>query len=119
MLTTLFYLYHSTPDTMSRIGNIDDFEDNSTSSIQVDYLYLLLVKSRGELFLYENKCPHVLDTLDPQGGSVASADGSLIHCQRHGAEFLPDSGECVSGPCLGESLNPIAFTLSNGDIYLD
>ena len=104
---------------MSRIGNIEDFADNSTISVQVDYLLLLLCKRGEELFIYENKCPHVLDTLDPEGGSVVSSDGLLIHCQRHGAEFLSHNGECVAGPCLGESLSPIGFTLSNGDIYLD
>jgi len=104
---------------MSRIGNIEDFEDNKTTSLQVDYLFLLLLRRGEELFIYENKCPHVLDTMDPQGGSLASPDGLLIHCQRHGAEFLSHTGECVAGPCQGESLNVIAFTLSNGDIYLD
>ena len=104
---------------MSRIGNIQDFPVNSTTSLQVDYLLLLLFRRDGELFIYENRCPHVLDTLDPLGGSVASRDGLLLHCQRHGAEFLRHNGECVAGPCLGESLTPVAFTLSNGDIYLD
>ncbi len=104
---------------MSRIGNIEDFADNSTSSIRVDYLELLVVKRAGELFLFENKCPHTQDTLDPMGGSVASSDGLLILCQRHAAEFITDTGECVAGPCQGENLNAVAFTLSNGDIYLD
>ena len=104
---------------MSRIGNIEDFANNSSSSIQVDYLELLVVKRAGELFLYENKCPHTQDTLDPVGGSVTSGDGMLILCQRHAAEFITDTGECVAGPCQGESLSAVAFTLSDGDIYLD
>lgn len=104
---------------MSRIGNIADFEDQRTTSLKVDYLSLLLFRRGEDLFLYENRCPHVGDSLDPEGGSVASKDGLLIHCQRHGAEFLSHTGECVAGPCLGESLHPVAFTLSNGDIYLD
>jgi len=104
---------------MSRIGNIEDFADNSTCGIQVDYLELLVVKRAGQLFLYQNKCPHTQDTLDPMGGSVASDDGLLIHCQRHAAQFITDTGECVAGPCQGESLTSVPFTLSNGDIYLD
>ena len=80
---------------------------------------LLVVNRNGELFLYENKCPHVNDSLDPMGGSVARAAAQMVFCQRHGAEFLSHTGECVSGPCLGEFLNVIPFTLSNGDIYLD
>lgn len=104
---------------MSRIGNIADFEDNSSSTIQVDYLELLLVKRAGHLFLYRNLCPHTQESLDPMGGSVANSDALLIVCQRHGAEFLTHSGECVSGPCQGEFLEAVPFTLSNGDIYLD
>jgi nitrite reductase/ring-hydroxylating ferredoxin subunit len=104
---------------MTRICHIDDVEDNSSSSIQVDYLELLVVKAHGQLFLYENICPHAADTLDPLGTSVVSGDGLLIHCQRHGAEFLVDSGQCVAGPCLGEQLRSIPFTLSGGEVYLD
>lgn len=104
---------------MSRIGHIDDFEDNASASIQVDFLELLVVKNAGELFLYENRCPHADAALDPMGGSVADPRAGLIHCQHHGAEFLVHSGECVAGPCLGESLRPVPFTLANGDIYLD
>ena len=104
---------------MSRIGNIEDFTDNRTTSLRSDSGDLLVFKRGEQLFIYENKCPHVLDTLDPEGGSLASPDGLLITCQRHGAQFLSHSGECVGGPCLGESLSSIAFTLSKGDIYLD
>jgi len=104
---------------MSRIGNIEDFDDNSSASIQVDYLQLLVIKRTGELFLYENSCPHTNDSLDPMGGSVLASDAMLIVCQQHGAEFLSHTGECVAGPCLGESLRAIPYTLSNGDIYLD
>jgi nitrite reductase/ring-hydroxylating ferredoxin subunit len=43
----------------------------------------------------------------------------LFQCQRHAAQFLPATGECVAGPCLGENLTAMPFTLSGGDIYLD
>ncbi len=104
---------------MSHIGHIDDFDDNSSTSLQADGLELLAVKRFGELFLYENRCPHAGTELDPMGGSVASPDGLLLVCQHHGAEFLSDTGECVAGPCLGDSLRPIPFTLAEGTIYLD
>lgn len=104
---------------MSLIGNIEEFPSPSTSSREVNGLKLLVVRRAEQLFVYLNNCPHTRETLDPLGDSVASPDGLLIHCQRHGAEFIADSGECVAGPCLGESLTPIAFTLSRGDIYLD
>lgn len=104
---------------MSLIGKFENFPDNSTSSVIVDKRPLLLFKRGGELFIYDNRCPHTGETLDPMGGSVASADGLLIQCQRHAAEFVSNTGECVGGPCQGEQLEVVPFTLSRGDIYLD
>jgi nitrite reductase/ring-hydroxylating ferredoxin subunit len=104
---------------MSLIGHIGDFPDNSTRSVQCGHMGLLVVRRAGQLFLYENRCPHTRETLDPAGGSLASGDGLLIECQRHAAQFIADTGECVAGPCLGEKLQAIPYTLSDGTIYLD
>jgi nitrite reductase/ring-hydroxylating ferredoxin subunit len=104
---------------MSLIGNIEDFPDNSSSNVSQEQRPLLLIKRAGALFIYHNRCPHTGESLDPMGGSVASTDGLLLQCQRHAAQFVSDTGECVAGPCQGERLEPVAFTLSNGDIYLD
>lgn len=104
---------------MSLIGHLGDFPDNSTRSIQSGDLAVLVVRRAGQLFLYENRCPHTRETLDPDGGSLATEDGLLIECQRHAAQFIAETGECVAGPCPGERLNAIPFTLSEGAIYLD
>ena len=104
---------------MSLIGKFEDFPDNSTSSIMIEQRSLLLVKRAGDLFIYDNRCPHTGENLDPMGGSVASADGLLIQCQRHAAQFVSDTGECVAGPCQGEQLEVVPFTRSGDDIYLD
>ncbi len=104
---------------MSHIGNIEDFSDSSATGIESGQLRLLVLRRGSDIVIYQNICPHTRESLDPVGGSVASPDGQLIHCQRHAAVFLASTGECIGGPCLGESLVPVGFTLSNGDIYLD
>lgn len=104
---------------MNPIGNVEDFPDNSTHGIDTGERALLIVRRAGELYIYENLCPHTRETLDPRGGSLAASNGLLIRCQRHAAEFVAETGECVSGPCQGDTLNPIPFTLSGSDIYLD
>jgi nitrite reductase/ring-hydroxylating ferredoxin subunit len=104
---------------MSFIGNIEDFADPSATGLEIGRLRLLVHRRAGEIRIYENTCPHTRKSLAPVGGSVASPDGLLIHCQRHAAVFLANTGECVGGPCPGENLAPVGFTLSNGDIYLD
>jgi nitrite reductase/ring-hydroxylating ferredoxin subunit len=92
---------------------------NSSCSVTVEGRPLLLVRHGDTLKLYENRCPHTGQTLDPLGRSVVEAQGALITCERHGAQFLSSSGECVAGPCLGESLTSVPFTAVGGEIYLD
>lgn len=94
-------------------------DDNSTRSVNLDGRALLLLRRGERRYLYENRCPHTGETLDPMGGSLLDEGGQLILCQRHGAAFLAESGECVSGPCLGEALQPVPCTVVGDAIYLD
>lgn len=102
-------------------ASFDDYplESGQSVSVTVDGRPFLLLRRGETLYLYENRCPHTGETLDPAGGSVLEAGGELITCQRHGAQFLSSSGECVAGPCIGEHLSPIPFTAVAGEIYLD
>ncbi|MFT4768712.1 MAG: nitrite reductase/ring-hydroxylating ferredoxin subunit [Glaciecola sp.] len=93
--------------------------DNSSQSVTLEGRSLILAKHREDLFLYENNCPHANETMDPLGGSISDESGDLLRCQRHGAEFLTTTGECVAGPCIGEALSPVAFTVAGEQIYLD
>ncbi|GEM_PF-820613 len=93
-------------------------DDNTSRSVTVDGRPLLLVNRHGALFLYENRCPHTGDSLDPQGGSLSDTSGGLLTCQRHGAQFLAENGQCVGGPCLGASLTAVPFSVISGHIVL-
>lgn len=92
---------------------------NTSRSVTLEGRDLIIASSAGALYLYENRCPHTGETLAPLGGSVSEAEGSLLRCQRHGAEFLAATGECVSGPCQGERLTAVPFTAVDEEIYLD
>ncbi len=66
---------------------------------------IFIVRHDGVLRGWRDACPHI------DGAPMAwrkdgylSADGSRIVCHAHGAQFLPESGLCVLGPCLGKSL---------------
>ncbi|MFU8806570.1 MAG: Rieske 2Fe-2S domain-containing protein, partial [Bradymonadaceae bacterium] len=67
-----------------------------------------VVRWAGELHAYQNVCPHWSTPLNAEGGDdfFDLASGTLI-CQMHGARFEPDTGLCISGPCLGESLRSL------------
>lgn len=38
-------------------------------------------------------------------------DGFHLLCGTHGALFRPQDGYCVSGPCVGDSLEPVPISL--------
>jgi len=39
--------------------------------------------------------------------SLPRRSASLIQCATHGALFLIESGECIAGPCAGQSLTAL------------
>lgn len=73
----------------------------------------------AEVRLYRNSCPHLDVRLEYRKDRFLSADGSLIVCYAHGAQFLPDSGLCVYGPCLGERLSALRWHLDDGWLVLE
>ncbi|ROM83205.1 (2Fe-2S)-binding protein [Pseudomonas brassicacearum] len=67
------------------------------------------LRHHGEVRVYRNSCPHLAVPLEYRKDRFLSADGSQIICYAHGARFLPDSGLCVYGPCLGERLGVLQW----------
>lgn len=68
---------------------------------------------------YLDRCPHRGGTLGDAEGRFLDAGSGLIRCARHGALFLTSSGECLSGPCQGDRLTPLAVSVDDtGAVYL-
>lgn len=65
---------------------------------------LFALRHRGRVRVYRNRCPHLDVPMHYRKDRFLSADGQLIICYAHGAQFRPDTGACIHGPCLGESL---------------
>lgn len=76
------------------------------------------VRSQGQVRVYLNSCPHLAVPLQYRKDRFLSADGQLIVCYAHGARFLPDTGECVYGPCLGQVLKALAWDEEGGWLCL-
>ena len=72
----------------------------------------------GECFAYRNSCPHTGSPLDWVEHQFLDLDGALIQCSTHDARFLIDTGECVFGPCPGQSLEALSIALRDDAIYL-
>ena len=68
-----------------------------------------LMRWEGGLVAYENRCPH---WSVPVGFDDENfLDGRDIICPMHGARFSPETGECWSGPCIGDGLEKFEVDL--------
>ena len=77
-----------------------------------------VVRRDGECFAYRNSCPHTGSPLDWLEHQFLDSEGALIQCAVHDARFLIDSGECVFGPCPGESLESLPIRVEEDRVYL-
>jgi nitrite reductase/ring-hydroxylating ferredoxin subunit len=80
---------------------------------------VFVVRHAGELRVYRNLCPHLDVRLEYRKDRFLSADGTRIICYAHGAQFLPDTGVCVYGPCLGERLCALKFRIEDDWLVLE
>jgi nitrite reductase/ring-hydroxylating ferredoxin subunit len=79
----------------------------------------MLVRVGDEVHAYVNRCPHAGRQLNIMPDRFLTPDGSLIQCQAHGALFEKTTGECVGGPCVGESLTRVSVVVIDGQVCLE
>lgn len=65
-----------------------------------------------------NVCPHAGRRLDwAPGRFLVSREGHLV-CAAHGASFALETGECIAGPCRGQSLRAVAVMTDDVGLHL-
>lgn len=80
---------------------------------------IFIVRQGPSLHGWVNACPHHGTPMAWRKDAYLNAAADRIVCSAHGAQFEIDTGLCTLGPCLGESLTPVALTLhDNGEIHL-
>jgi nitrite reductase/ring-hydroxylating ferredoxin subunit len=77
-----------------------------------------VVRYRGTVHAYVNRCPHMGTELDWQPGEFYDVAGLYLVCATHGALFLPATGSCVAGPCRGASLQRLGARVEGGRVLL-
>ncbi|HEX9875873.1 MAG TPA: Rieske 2Fe-2S domain-containing protein [Gammaproteobacteria bacterium] len=80
-------------------------------------LALFLVRRKGELYGYVNRCPHAGHELNLRANEFLTKDRELILCRSHGAQFRIDDGVCVIGPCVGARLRPLPLEIFEGAVF--
>ena len=103
---------------MTILCHRDDIANNSARGFDIDGDAIFVVHHQHRFYAYRNHCPHLGLELNWQPDQFLTVDGSLIQCATHGALFLIDSGECVSGSCSGQALQPVAITIDNDRLCL-
>lgn len=104
------------------ICRVADLEENGSRAFTMGEgawpLHGFVVRLRGQVRAYVNRCPHARHPLDLVPHKFLTADGSLILCSSHGALFEKDTGYCVAGPCAGQSLTSLPVTIESGFVLL-
>lgn len=79
---------------------------------------LILYRQGDAVRAWLNVCPHAGRRLDWAPGQFLKSKEGLLVCAAHGASFELARGECVAGPCRGESLRAVAVEVRDGQVWL-
>lgn len=82
------------------------------------FMAVFVARKDGQLFAYDNSCPHMGTPLDFRPGRFVTSDRRHLSCSTHGARFRFEDGFCVVGPCKGSSLRPLKIAVEAGEIVL-
>jgi nitrite reductase/ring-hydroxylating ferredoxin subunit len=107
---TVFATLAGLPDGEARVVDLNGEE--------FPPLTALLVRIGDTVHAYLNRCPHAGRPLNFGPGRVLTADGTLLQCHAHGALFEKDSGLCIAGPCVEDSLRRLPVTVVAGQVQL-
>lgn len=103
---------------MNTLCRTYDIPDGSARGFDLATQRYIVVRERQSFFVYQNRCPHMGVPLDWQPDDFVDPHSELLRCATHGALFLPDTGECVAGPCAGQYLTRVPFCVQNDHIVL-
>jgi len=102
-----------------RLCAIDDIPSDGAKGFQIHKFNSIFAVRKGDkLYLYRNRCPHARLELNWMPDRFLDRNRDHILCAAHGALFEIDSGDCISGPCPGTRLDPVAHTIVDGQLYL-
>ena len=77
-----------------------------------------VVRYRGRVHAYLNRCAHIPLELDWLEGEFFDKFGLYLICSTHGATYAPATGHCVMGPCNGQRLTVLQVAERGGNVYL-
>jgi nitrite reductase/ring-hydroxylating ferredoxin subunit len=79
---------------------------------------IVVVRTMDGVRAYANRCPHMYSTLDTFPDRFLDETRAHLVCSTHGARFRVTDGFCVSGPCQGHGLEPVAIKIEESSVTL-
>jgi nitrite reductase/ring-hydroxylating ferredoxin subunit len=74
---------------------------------------VVVVRRGNQARVYRDRCPHQGNPMAPRKDEYLNAEKTEIVCWAHGARFAVDSGVCIFGPCIGESLRVLPHVIDD------
>ena len=78
-----------------------------------------VVRYDGKVFAFVNQCAHLPVELDWNEGDFFNMSRNFLICSTHGAQYEPQTGYCILGPCKGQSLIPLHVVERDNKIFLN
>jgi nitrite reductase/ring-hydroxylating ferredoxin subunit len=80
---------------------------------------IFIVQTASGIRGYVNSCPHARLPLNAREDQFFDFSRTFLFCANHGAQFDPETGVCIRGPCKGEALKVFPVALQGDTIVID
>ena len=108
--------------TKIQIGKLSEFQGGKTVKFQIpeddgDFREGFAFFRKDQYYCYFNECAHISIPLDWNDNDFFDIEERSLVCKNHGAEFVPETGECTIGPCVGAKLKSIGTEIENETLF--
>lgn len=97
-----------------RVASLSDIPDGDKLGVKIGDTEIVLFRSDGAIYGYEDSCPHQGIPLSEAG----TIRGQEILCVMHGAAFNLSTGELVASPAPC-GLRPYRTRIEGNDVFID
>ena len=107
---------HRACRTLCRLEDLPEGEARGFDAPPGGFTGLFAIRRGEAVLVYVNSCPHVGLPLELVPHRFLDRKGEHIVCAAHGARFRIEDGECISGPCIGDRLEPVPVRIEDGEV---
>ena len=107
-------------ETRHHLCSMDQITDGGGVEIRIPgppVQFVAVLRQGDQVRAYVNTCPHAGRPMNVGPDRFMFTPQGELVCAVHGATFSFDDGQCVSGPCVGASLEPVAVMVEDGQVY--